>query len=253
MLNYKKFVAKYFPVALQAHILTVRSRRREKAFGYLPPYIARDRNSIDIGANRGIYTRFLAKRTRHVYAYEPNAAMEPYLRAGMPSNVSVKMIALSDHEGQEDLFIPIGRDGRDLISVAKLGDDFGDEEYRGRVRHVPVPVKTLDSENLENVGFIKIDVEGFEWDVIRGGEALIARDRPVIFCEVEQRHLSFPVDDFFTYMQNLGYRPVFFDDAGLHEIAEFSVERHQNRTPPANDVAPRPYINNFLFIPQNVS
>ena len=52
---------------------------------------------------------------------------------------------MSDKEGEDTIFVN------------------GVEEFR------KVPVKTLDSFNLKNIGFIKIDVEGFEEKVIRGG------------------------------------------------------------------------------------
>jgi Methyltransferase FkbM domain len=46
-----------------------------------------------------------------------------------------------------------------------------------------VPVHTLDSYQLDDVALLKIDVEGMEADVIRGGLDTIRRNRPVIFAE----------------------------------------------------------------------
>jgi hypothetical protein len=45
-------------------------------------------------------------------------------------------------------------------------------------------VKTLDSYNFDKVDFIKIDVEGYEPEVLEGAKQLINRHRPIIFFEV---------------------------------------------------------------------
>ena len=46
-----------------------------------------------------------------------------------------------------------------------------------------IPVKTLDSYRLENVSLIKIDVENFEADVLKGGKETIMKSKPVILLE----------------------------------------------------------------------
>ena len=56
------------------------------------------------------------------------------------------------------------------------------------VETIRVPLRTLDSYNLSNIGFIKIDVEGHELDVLRGAEVTLRRDQPNLLIEIENRH-----------------------------------------------------------------
>jgi FkbM family methyltransferase len=54
-----------------------------------------------------------------------------------------------------------------------------------------VPVLPLDSLNIAcsyRVGFVKLDVEGMELDVLRGAERFIASNRPAMFVEVHNEH-----------------------------------------------------------------
>ena len=53
------------------------------------------------------------------------------------------------------------------------------------IKRINIEVKMLDQERFANIGFIKIDVEGHEREVILGGQKLIARDKSVILVEIE--------------------------------------------------------------------
>ena len=61
-----------------------------------------------------------------------------------------------------------------------------------------IPVKTLDSFQLEQVSLIKLDVEGYEREVIKGAWNTISRSRPIIFAEGE-------TDQLFPLLAPLGY------------------------------------------------
>ena len=87
--------------------------------------------------------------------------------------------AASDHRGTARLWLP--------------PDDAGDRGVSSLVRRdiharaLDVPCLTLDSLNLRDVDFVKIDVDGNELAVLRGATALLARDRPALFIELESR------------------------------------------------------------------
>lgn len=65
------------------------------------------------------------------------------------------------------------------------------------------PMRTLDSFGLLGVSFIKIDVEGMEVDVIRGGLETIERDRPVLFLEARDQEAH---DELEKLLAPLGYQ-----------------------------------------------
>lgn len=66
-----------------------------------------------------------------------------------------------------------------------------------------VPLTTLDSFEFENVGFIKIDVEGFETEVLKGAEATIGKYKPILYIEDDRIELRTQLRDKIT---SLGYK-----------------------------------------------
>jgi hypothetical protein len=65
-----------------------------------------------------------------------------------------------------------------------------------------VPVRSLDSYDFENVGFIKIDVEGFEEAVLWGGIETITRDKPIMYIEDDRMEKRSSLR---AYIKSLGY------------------------------------------------
>ena len=201
------------------------------------------RTAVDIGANIGVYSYFLARRCPRVVAYEPNPRVAERLRRAAAGNVEVVRRGLSDRPGRATLSVPI-IDGRQVHGLGRLAPN-GNEQPATRFE---VELARLDDEPLTDVGFIKIDVEGHEESVVRGGERLIRRDRPVILVEIEQRHTPTPVADIFGRIESLGYEGFFLKSGKLRPVAEFDVARDQNiaNLPRAGTA----YINNFVFRPK---
>ena len=91
----------------------------EPEIAYLPKIVPRNRVSIDVGANIGVYTRALAKLTPHVYAFEPSKELASLLPRIIPANVTVLKSAASDRSGSGILNIPV-EDGRKTVGLATL-------------------------------------------------------------------------------------------------------------------------------------
>lgn len=133
---------------------------------------------IDVGANLGNHTVFFAKILgAHVHAFEPFPPAFALLERNIARN------ALGDRVVATRA--AIGRDvGAGVLDVAEAGNR-GKTKVRRDV-HGDVAIATLDSLAIARpVGLIKVDVEGAECEVLRGGEHLIARDRPDLFVEAE--------------------------------------------------------------------
>ena len=63
----------------------------------------------------------------------------------------------------------------------------------GRIKdrgHIRVPIKTIDSFEYENVGFIKYDIEGYELRAIKGSEDTIKKYYPVIIVEQNKGNID---------------------------------------------------------------
>lgn len=194
------------------------------------------RNAVDAGANRGVYAYWIAQRARHVYAFEPLPGPSSYLQRAKVANITVLNVALSDTSGQGVLRVP------DVDGEASLCPHVNPD----RAASVPVTLARLDDFRLTDVGFMKIDVEGHELEVLRGAEATITTSRPTVFIEVEQRYRSDSIDAVFAYVTgSLSYRYGYAWHRGrLMPLADFHVDRHQQA--PAGDHS-GDYINNFAF------
>src|SRR5947209_7789536 len=83
----------------------------------------RTKSSVDVGANVGTLTHFLACYSSHVYAYEPNPELAAQLRLAFRKKVTVIEAALSDTPGSTILKIPYYR-GIEMHGLASIAQDF---------------------------------------------------------------------------------------------------------------------------------
>jgi FkbM family methyltransferase len=194
-----------------------------------------------------MYAYPLSNICSRVEAFEPQPSCAAALE-GLGRNVRVHRVALSDSEGELMLSVPLVN-GIAYTGLATFG------VYDGPHETLRVPVRRLDAYHLMNVGFIKIDVEGHEEQVLRGAEATLRREKPTLLIEIEQRHLDHPMTDVFRYLERLGYVGSFLYDGVWRSLDTFSYERDQhaylNAVSKGDDAAVRgKYVNNFLFTPK---
>lgn len=202
------------------------------------------RTAIDIGANRGVYSYWFAKRAQHCIAFEPNPDCAELLRRGLPASVEVHQAALSDADGSADLTIPImaGEENSYRSSLQ--------EASSGSSRTVSVRTATLDSFTISEVDLIKIDVEGHEIETLAGAAETLRRHLPTVVIEAEERHRPGAVDVVRSTFERLDYSGYFLFDGKAHPISEFEVEIHQ--IPPSSAGArTATYANNFIFVPKH--
>ena len=209
-----------------------------------------NRNAVDVGANRGIYTYWMAKRAAMVDAFEPQPSLAAYIRRANLRNVRVHESALSDHAGTAKLLVPAD-DGLARIASSDRSDavSAAAEADLGARTELGIQTLTLDSFNLADLGFLKIDAEGHELAVLRGANETIARSRPVVFIESEARHAhGAPTSVIELMLGRYGYsRAAFVRRWALVEIENFDVDRDQLRLLP--DFMDPAYVSNFVFWP----
>jgi FkbM family methyltransferase len=169
--------------------------------------------AVDIGANIGLYTRFLSDwvgSTGSVWSIEPNPETYAYLthsirRLGL-SNVRSLQVACSDRDGPVTLEIPHWPDGGENLYEARLTTAPGPS-----LRSLAVEARRLDSllPDARPV-FLKCDVEGHELECLRGARALLARCHPALLIEVSG-------DAIFEATAELGYRSWWRDGRVLRQ------------------------------------
>ena len=149
---------------------------------------------LDIGANIGVISMALLANGFQVEAFEPQPEVHKLLAKNMGGYGKAHNTALGNEVGSVQMpkvyYSAKGNFG---------GLGIGAKSVYGSYN---VPVTTLDSLNLENVGFIKIDVEGFEELVLRGGRETIIRDKPIMYIEDDRIEKRMGLR---TYIKELGY------------------------------------------------
>jgi FkbM family methyltransferase len=150
---------------------------------------------IDVGANIGAFV-FLAadvmrRRGGRALAIEPlpqNLAFldESIAANGLSGLIDVARVAVGDREGVLSVEVLAPGEIANARPTTWLR-----EESRG-AKIVEVPMTTLDAltGDWTNVEFVKIDVEGAEMFVLRGATQLLARERPLVYCEFHREFMA---------------------------------------------------------------
>lgn len=162
--------------------------------------LGRDGVALDIGAHIGTWSYYLAHHFKKVVAWEPIALHARCFRMNVTaSNVDLHECALGEEEGEVLMHMNESSTGDSRV-VSKM--DGG--------RSCSVKVKRLDSFDASiggPVALVKIDCEGYEYFVLRGGESILLRDKPVIVVEQKPGKGSFyglKDDSAVTYLESLG-------------------------------------------------
>lgn len=184
---------------------------------------------------------------RLCHAFEPNPDYAWVYRRVL-GGVILQPFALSDRAGRARFHIPVVGD----VAYAGWGTLENPAVFAGHeTREFEVELRRLDDLGLDPVGLIKIDVEGHELAVLRGGLETLRRDRPAILVEAEERHRAGVLSELFALMAAEGYRGCFLLDGRLAPLAEFDAQRHQAVEPDGSiggRVSSLHYIRNFLFL-----
>jgi FkbM family methyltransferase len=194
-----------FRFAVQRNIRGLLKKAHEEDFEILP-FLPGSKNNlfVDIGANRGdaIQSILMKRPGSTVIAFEPN----PYLCQKLEKLykesrcVTVYNTGLGNENNNFHLYIPFYNnymfDGLASFKEENARDWLrtrlhGFSAERLEIRKVLCTVKRLDDFSLTPF-FIKIDVQGFEYEVLVGAEKTIKRSRPIILLEApKERELNF--------------------------------------------------------------
>jgi FkbM family methyltransferase len=169
---------------------------------------------LDIGANIGYLTLLMSNLVGpegHVYSFEPNPTIYSRLGDNIGINpdlddgrITTEKIALGASEDKMEFYCPInGHEG-----VGGLQDT----KRAPLDKVIEVKVNTLDNfvleHNIDRIDFIKMDVEGGEFDVIRGAKNTLKKMNPIILFEATELNTApygYKVKDFLQYLENEGF------------------------------------------------
>ena len=163
---------------------------------YKPRLLERIGSAIDAGANVGSYTRVLAKNFSTVYAFEPVHETFKCLERNVFENGDYDKVHLYNAAVSDSRSYVGMKRGWFRLSITSKVSGLGD-----------VPAIPLDALKLNDLRFLKLDVEGFEHLALTGGEKTIKRCRPAIFMEVKpaEENLSPMPYRAENFLFNMGY------------------------------------------------
>jgi len=209
-----------------------------------------NKNSVffDIGTNKGEYAYYAEKLIdpKHIFLFEPEKKLNRQLKSVF-SNCRVSDIALSDSKGTHLFKIPVINGVTDnCLSSLEIENK---EEHETASIVYEVKTDTLDNFIIENNAFpdlIKIDVEGHELSVLKGGENYISTHHPTLIIEIEQRHhKSTRIETIFESFNDMGYK-AFFYSKKLSQLIPYENKTHLTNT--KEFFGTLHYINNYIFI-----
>jgi FkbM family methyltransferase len=190
-----------------------------------------DKISLDVGVFRGVYSHLLSKHSLKVVGFEANPIMFKYLDRNLPSiikNFELYNLALSNNEGEVELKIPLRKKSffkvnfEDYyecgLATINKENNLDDKEI-----HIFNTKKArLDSFQFNNkVGFIKIDVEGHEQEVLEGSVKILEDHQPNLLIEIEKRHRKLNPDYTISFLREIGYQCFVFNETRLIEVKTY--------------------------------
>ncbi|MFQ5962993.1 MAG: FkbM family methyltransferase [Candidatus Scalinduaceae bacterium] len=184
---------------------------------------------IDIGGHIGYFSLLaseLVGKEGNVFTFEPSISnynhIKRHITINKKTNIHAFNLALGVKNRETDFFLNLDNDGGHALW------DVGTHSFNkiSRVNQLVKKIKleTLNNffrdKNLVTCKLIKIDAEGAEFDILRGGETIILKNNiPYIICEVNRsalRQMGTSEGELRKFMSELGYNTYCFSGEGLN-------------------------------------
>lgn len=164
---------------------------------YLKANPNKNRTYVDIGSHIGTTVMPMSRLYQTVYGFEPNPPTYELLHSNIELN----------HVNNITIF-NFGLSNKDTTGTIKLHGQNSGCFYIDSTGSGDIMLTTLDSLDLKDVDFIKIDVEGNELNVLKGAINTIISCRPLIQLEINhcsQSYFGISPDVILSFMNEIGY------------------------------------------------
>lgn len=131
------------------------------------------RTAVQAGGNVGLWPRRLAQSFQRVITFEPDAISREALMANVPESVEVHAAALADKFG----------------TCSLIRKSLGSHRVFFAEGENAIPMTTVDALGLEDLDYLQLDIEGYEWHALQGAQETIRRCHPLVQVEF-RRHAT---------------------------------------------------------------
>ncbi|MGY8813158.1 MAG: FkbM family methyltransferase [Gammaproteobacteria bacterium] len=196
-------------------------KKKETELLLLPYLIDKNKDAVDAGANTGLYTYFLSHLVKNVYAFEPHTNLASFLDKATNNKVTVINKALSNTQSLLPFYIPV-TGTRKHLNIASL-----DKKIKNNYQCLTENIQTitLDELGYNNIGFIKIDVEGHELCVLEGAVNTIKDQKPTILIEILDIKDNPGSHQTIKFLNSLGYEIFVMQNEQLQHINNVDHKR----------------------------
>jgi FkbM family methyltransferase len=139
-------------------------------------YVDNFHTCIDVGSHYGFLTKEFSSYFDNVYAFEMNKKIYDYFLQNVSDCNNIKSFNVALYNEDNDHLLSTD----DLDSGQNKIDKNGKIEVKG---------KTLDSYKLENVGLIKLDIQGGEFKALEGSIETLKNNNPIVVVEILNRNM----------------------------------------------------------------
>lgn len=168
------------------------------------PYINLNGLALDIGANIGNHSLFLARHFPQVISLEPHPRTFRLLlcNADLMSNITAINVGASDFEQ----VVTVEQDLLNLGATSVRPSDRVVGYGSAPVTMNLIPIDTIPQISAGNsVAFVKLDIEGHEQSALRGAEKMLRRDMPIVAMEVLPEDIRDGTTASIEFLKQLGY------------------------------------------------
>jgi FkbM family methyltransferase len=170
---------------------------------------------VDIGANIGVYSLIASKLLSNkgkVISFEASKKnylrLQEHIQLNHAININAHHLAIADNEKEITLFYDEQEANIGMISA------YGNEDEAGE------KIKAVALDNFlknEKIDFIKIDIEGGEYDALKGMRNILQTQSPTILLEIEEEIIAktnYTSEDLIQFLKELGYAKNYISDTG---------------------------------------
>lgn len=193
---------------------------------------------IDIGANHGLRSIYSLSQGRYSFLFEPNKRLNTFMlslfRLNSFEKFNLENLCLSEKSGFMNFYLS---PSSYLSSLDKKNAMLDDE--KGEVKEIKVEVKVLDEyfkDIVVNPVIIKIDVEGHEYEVLKGAFQLLEKFKPDLIVEILPDNKK--KKEIYKFIEKLSYRCYAITNKSKLTLIKLNTE---------NEFLNTHLANNYLF------